>query len=323
MIRYITQEQLSHFHPEVLNILRNHPALFYQVYERPNGSIHLFALRNPGEFRVLLRGMLELPVKERWRIVALRAMIESYEHRFRKLFADDEFVRDYGRLLRKAYIDYMPVWARIFLYSGLASLRDYFFARARLRIQREQAYLARRNARLFEKQKKQEKETQRRMIYGMRDMSCAQDLIAALERSYFDEGRIPTVGEIARSIPGMQRAELERVLKAAHFKILRSRPARGLRDQVRARARSAAPNGEASNSPGGESAGENPVDDLLESGILLFPRNGDYPDRMRRLLGVVTGITDAGSGESRDPEQQRRAKRLLGYLQSGKNFVVR
>lgn len=326
MIRYITQEQLSHFHPEVLNILRHHPDLFYQVYERPKGSIHLFALRNAEEFRLLLRGMLELPTKERWRIVALRAMIESYEHRFRKLFADDEFVRDYGRLLRKAYIDYMPVWARIFLYSGLSSLRDYFFDRARLRIQREQAYLARRNARLFEKQQKQEKETRRRMIYGMRDMSCAQDLIAALERSYFDEGRIPTVGEIVRSIPGMQRAELERVLKAARFKVLRSRPARGLRDRVRARAQSqSAPASGSPEAPAAEQTNDTPAaeEDLLETGILLFPRNGDYPDRMRRLQVVATSLNENPAADAAGAEQQRRARRLLGYLQSSQNFVVR
>ncbi len=295
MVRYVSHKQLANFHPDVWNLLRNHPALFYQAYELPDGTMHIFVPRNFEGFRKLLKGMLELPPTERWRIAALRALIDSYEHRFKILFTDESFVRDYGRLLRKAYIDYMPLWARIFLYSGIGALRDYFFQRAKTRIKREQAFLARRNARLFEEFVKSEKAKRRKMVLGVRDATCAQDLIAALERSYFELGMIPNVGEVARMISGFDRGDLGRVLKAANFKILR------MDDH-----------------------------DLLETGVLLFPRNGDYPDRVKRLVVMVDGLLmrlqekfAAGLLDERGGEQLERARKLQQYLRREKNFVVR
>ncbi|MEQ9364168.1 MAG: hypothetical protein RIF32_08000 [Leptospirales bacterium] len=296
MVRYVSHKQLANFHPDVWNLLRNHPALFYQPYELPDGTMHVFVVRDFQAFRLLLRGMLELPPPERWRIAALRSLIENYEHRFKLLFADETFVREYGRLLRKAYIDYMPLWARIFLFSGIGALRDYFFQRAKTRIKREQAFLARRNARLFDEFVKSEKAKRRKMVLGMRDTSCAQDLIGTLEKCYFELGIIPNVREVARMISGFDRADLIRVLKAANFKILR-------------------------------------VDtdgDLLETGVLLFPRNGDYPDRMKRLIAAVDGLFlrlqekfAAGLLDDRGREQLERARKLQVYLRREKNFVVR
>lgn len=295
MVRYVSHKQLANFHPDVWSILRNHPALFYQPYELPDGTMHIFVARDFEAFRKLLRGMLELPLAERWRIAALRAMIENYEHRFKILFTDPTFVRDYGRLLRKAYIDYMPLWARIFLMSGIGALRDYFFQRAKNRIRREQAFLARRNSRLFEEYVKSEKAKRRRMVLGMRDTTCAQDLIGTLERCYFELGAIPNVREVARMITGFDRGDLVRVLKAANFKVLR--------------------------------VGEG---DLLETGILLFPRNGDYPDRMKRLVAAVDSLLmrlnekfATGLLDDRGREQLDRARKLQLYLRREKNFVVR
>ncbi|MCR9142090.1 MAG: hypothetical protein NXI24_07545 [bacterium] len=295
MIRYVSHKQLANFHPDVWNILRNHPALFYQPYELPDGTMHIFVPRDFQAFRVLLRGMLELPPSERWRIAALRALIDNYEHRFKMLFADDRFVREYGRLLRKAYIDYMPLWARIFLFSGIGALRDYFFQRAKTRIKREQAFLARRNSRLFDEFVKSEKAKRRKMVLGMRDTSCAQDLIETLERCYFELAIIPNVREVVRMLSGFDRSDLIRVLKAANFKILRTDDG-----------------------------------DMLETGLLLFPRNGDYPDRMKRLIATVDGLylrlsekSDAGLLDDRGQEQLERARKLQLYLRREKNFVVR
>ena len=133
------------------------------------------------------------------------------------------------------------------------------------------------------------------MVLGVRDATCAQDLIAALERCYFELGTIPNVGEVARMISGFDRGDLGRVLKAANFKILR------MDDR-----------------------------DLLDSGVLLFPRNGDYPDRVKRLVVMVDGLLmrlqekfAAGLLDDRGREQLERARKLQQYLRREKNFVVR
>ncbi len=307
MLRYVYTKEVANFHPDIWTGVCHHADILHVHWEMPTESVHIFAPRDFQAFRKLVRGMVSLPAKERWRITALRALIEAHEPEFRSLFSDEDFVRDYGRLLRKAYIDYMPVYLRILLYSGIRSLLDYFFDQARERVRREQALLAKRNASKFERFVHSERDKRRKLVLGLRDTSLTNEIIHELERRYFEVGQVPLVSEALAFLP-VGRDEQQRVLKNANFKVLPYEvPEDAKRSEVPA--------------PGGTMDGD---------GILLFPKNGEYPAKMNKLRRCVEELRNglearerAGLLDAAGKDQLGRCRAVHAYLERSRDFVVR
>lgn len=307
MIRYVYTKEVANFHPDIWAGICNHADIFHLHWEMPTGTVHLFAPRDMLAFPKLVGGMATLPAKERWRITALRALIEAHESEFRTLFSDEDFVREYGRLLRKAYIDYMPVYLRILLYSGIRSLLDYFFDQAKERARREQALLAKRNATKFERFVRSERDKRRKLVLGLRDTSLANEITLELERRYFEEGSIPLVSEALAFLP-VGREERDRVLKNANFKVLPYEV------------------------PQDAKASEVPVPGAGtgNDGILLFPKNGEYPAKMnklrRRIEELRNGLEDRERADllnAAGKDQLGRCRAVFAYLERSRDFVVR
>ncbi|MBX7058562.1 MAG: hypothetical protein K1X75_10900 [Leptospirales bacterium] len=276
-ILFLNEEARDRMPAEVFRAISQDAALLYSVWQRRNEGLHCFAARNSDAFRQLARGMGSLSYDECWQALAMRSLLDVYEKQFPDLFEDPEFLREYGRMLRNAYVHYMPWYYRLLLQFGITWFQDRSFQLAKRAIAAEQQSLSAQNeARAASRREQREQELKDKRL-KIAHSSQANRIAEALDQSYIEQNLIPSVGEIRRLLGEPDDAAFREFLAREGFQLLA--PAR---------------------------------DQPAEEAILLYPLNHEWRVRAARLRRTVDRLLQAESSTA--PEMLARARRLLKRL---------
>jgi len=208
---------------EVWRKIISHMSLLYSSFERSGGAgrTHVFVRRDLQALRALVAGMVDIPLQNTWKILALKFVMEEHESECRELFDDSEFIRSYGKILRRAYIDYIPWYYRIFILLGLTWFQDPAFKIAKSRVGQEQKLLASRNQELIEQAEKNREEERRIHRIRIKDRADSNRIIEKLDLFYHDQLYIPIVADLERAF-GDEKINLAEVLSRQRFQLIGS-----------------------------------------------------------------------------------------------------
>ena len=248
----------------------------------PTGSVHVFIPNAPNSFRNFVSGMQSLPPDQHWKILAMKTILEKFEKNFRELFADSQFVLAYGKILRAAYINYMPWYHRLFLLLNIYIFQDSAFKIAKANIQGKQKILGKLNHeknRLLEQEIKTDKNEK---LKRAKILSISNKIVEKLDFLYLTEKRIPGPGDVKILLPELDIDTFEQVLISEKFQMI---PA--LKDS-----------------------------DAYQS-ILLYPMNYEWRTKAARLRRSMDIIFEEFKSPDLTDEQKKivaDAKRVVKYL---------
>ena len=108
LILFVNHADSLEIHPDVWKDITNDKDLFYIKWQMPKNTVHVFTGKDPGFFKVLVTGMVNLSPSEMWKASALKALIEKNEKHLRSLLNDASFSSVYQNLEKRIFMQYMP-----------------------------------------------------------------------------------------------------------------------------------------------------------------------------------------------------------------------
>lgn len=213
MTRIMSTADRERLRPAVWTTLVRHPELFGVRYERPTDSVHLFVARDRNLLPPLISGMLTLPARETWRTTALKELIESNRGFWSPVLSRDDCRILYNKLLRKAYLNFLPWYVRPLLFFNFEGINLHLFNHARQALNAEQKRLA------SEHNGHSEGFARRRETDPGLDERIAA-VSKALEELYFKRKTVPAVRDVARQVGETDIGQFRNLLEASGFRIL-------------------------------------------------------------------------------------------------------
>ena len=280
-IRFISATDVMELIPDVWKIIQQDTGLYHITWERPSSRYYVMMTGDPESFWIIFRGLMDLSGSENWKITAVKTLVERYEMSLSGMFKNPGFVKLYGKLLKKAYVQYMPFYLRPFMTWKIPFLHGPLFRRAKEKIEREQKYFGRQNQARIQAYYKKINESINSQNLKMMEQSYKNSLTATLDRVYLEDQKIPICSEMMIEIPEMDTGLFWRVIKEGGFRMV---PAGGVKTP--------------------------------ENQILIHPANGEWRTREVRVRKLIERIRvrDKLLGTDGDPLQADRAKRLEAFL---------
>ncbi len=275
-IRFVTEEEASSMPPDAWNRLLADHDLIQGLWEDISGTVHVFVRNDQSAFRILVRGMADLPGSLQWQVLAMKLLLEKYEDRFRELFEDPEFVRSYGQLLRQVYMDFIPWYHRFLLQFGILWFQDRAFSYAKAAIGKTQENRAVRNKEKSKAEAARREEEKKTKTKDLQNLASVNQVFAALDNLYLGQSRIPTITEVRALCPDVPLEGFVDFLREEGFQLV----------------------------GGGAS---------LEESLVLYPLNQEWRTRAPRLRRVMDKIQVSGSGN--DQERLKRLRKFLARLE--------
>ncbi len=288
-VRFLSHSEVLKMNQNVWDLIRSDTALFYSVWERPGGRMHIFTPAAYDVFWMIIPGMLAEIQGSDWKIVAIKNHIEIHEAAIRPLFANRDFVPLYGRLLRRAYIEYMPWLFRFLLSIRFPFLHDLFFKSAKDKIKQEQILFGRKNDLRLKSILTELQEKKSARLTRMIEQTFYNSVIAQLDDWYFHKKMIPLIIDIDSALPELESDQLNRIIKKYNFNTV---PMAG------------------SGRP--------------ELSVMMYPSDQDWRSRLNKIKKLVMILLEQ---DKRQPDSEKkensgynygqtdRAKRIFTYLQ--------
>ncbi|HNL01636.1 MAG TPA: hypothetical protein PKJ30_11035, partial [Leptospiraceae bacterium] len=280
LILFLEEKDALSFPKEVWKRITEDKEILHHTWEKAGSTLHVFVRKDPEVFKVFVEGMTDLPVGEHWKILAMKSLLDRYETNFSQLFHDELFVRSYGKLLRIAYIDYIPWYYRIFIWLGLNWFQDKSFQIAKGAISIEQKYLAGSNQQKSAELSQARETEKRQMMTRIQEMSAANQIVDALDRAYHTDLWIPSVAEVQASIKDLDPSSFREALTRDRFQIVRD--------------------------------GKDSPDD-----ILVYPMNHEWrvrAARLRRALDRIMAKYPEGMQSDESRTMHERIRKLTRFL---------
>jgi hypothetical protein len=216
VVLYLSQEELEQINPKVIDALKNSLEVMYLKWNIKDDVIHIFAYKEKEIFHKIVSELLEKPIIEHWKVLALKFLIEQYENEYPNLFDDPTFKEAYGKLLRKVYINYMPWYFKIIILINFPFFQDIAFRHAKEKITKEQQILEQRNNALLEEKKLLQIQEKKEKLAKAKEINTLVRIMNQVEQ-YFTQGKIPYIKKIIEELPGWEEKEFIDYLKKQNF----------------------------------------------------------------------------------------------------------
>lgn len=185
-------------------------------WEFPEGKISAYVFIHGNIFRSLVYGMDKLPKQYYWRILLLKNLIDQVDEKIKIIFEDQEFVKTYGRLIRKAYIEEIPWYLQIFVKLNIPFFIDIAFRIGKEKIVERQKIFRKKNiSRRNEKQKLIDLHTNK-VKEKISETEIKDKITKAINDTIYLQGKLPTFDRVA-VLTKMERKLLDEWIEKLHF----------------------------------------------------------------------------------------------------------
>lgn len=129
-VLFIPDKEFRYFPDDLKRMLLDDLEIAYATWETKGGTIHAFMHKNPESVRQIILSLSTAHVVEAWKILCIRQLIEAHEPQIKSVFKESEFVKAYGKVLRKGYMEYFPWFYPILDLIGIGRIfKDFSFRR--------------------------------------------------------------------------------------------------------------------------------------------------------------------------------------------------
>jgi hypothetical protein len=210
----------------------------------------------------------------------MKSLLDKNEVHVQELFRDPEFLRDYGRVLRSVYLQYIPFLLKLLLFLGITLLQDTSFQIAKKKIQIIQDLLQKANQEKRDAENRKRETEKKEKLSRLGDITVANRILEKLDNFYLNERVIPSVLQVMSSLPDVEPTIFKEILSREKFQIID----RGSDDED----------------------------------ILLYPLNQEWRVRSARLRRVIDVILEESSDvDAILAEKAKRVQKLLSKKEKG------
>ncbi|EMJ97602.1 hypothetical protein [Leptospira alstonii] len=221
LVLFIPDEEFRTYPPELKRLFTEDRHIAYSPWETKGITIHSFMRIDIETVKSVIKSLTMTSNVEAWKILGIRNLIELNEDAIHSIFKDEEFVRNYGKVLRKGYVKYFPWYFAILDFIGIAKLlQDIFFQTAKEKIRSEQSFFKSKNrdsAFKLEQTKIQEKLKEDEKIKSLEQKS---KLSEALNLFYFEKNIPPALKDILYEVPGYSPELIHQIVDREKFVLI-------------------------------------------------------------------------------------------------------
>ncbi|MBW0432804.1 hypothetical protein HGB47_04170 [Leptospira yasudae] len=232
LVLFIPDEEFRTFPAELKKLFTEDMHLAYSAWETKGVTMHTFMRIDVETVKSIIKSLATVASVEAWKVLSIRNLIELNEDALRAVFKDGEFVKSYGKVLRKGYVEYFPWYFAILDFFGIGKLlQDMFFQSAKEKIRSEQSFLRSKNREAVlksEQSKIQEKLKEEERIKALEQKSKVSD---ALNQYYFQKMIPPLLKDVLFEVPGTSSDVVHQIVDREKF-VLLSDPAGDKNDSI-------------------------------------------------------------------------------------------
>ncbi|AOP35476.1 hypothetical protein A0128_17515 [Leptospira tipperaryensis] len=221
LVLFIPDEEFRSFPGELKRLLTEDLNIAYSPWETKGITMHSFLRREPETIKSIIKSLALVSSVEAWKVLSIRNLIEQNEDSIRIIFKDGDFVKNYGKVLRKGYVEYFPWYFPILDFFGIAKiLQDIFFQAAKDKIRSEQSLLRTKNrdsAMKAEQAKIQERLKDEDRIRLLEQRS---KLSETLNRFYFEKNVPPVLKDVLFEISGYSPELVQQIVDREKFVLI-------------------------------------------------------------------------------------------------------
>jgi len=219
-IHLVPHSDFLKLHPAVQEGIHADSEIMHGLWELPGRSIHVYIKKDLEVIQLLVDRMQELSSQEFWQVFVLRALLDQYEPFFVDLFSDPHFVQMYGKLLRKAYLSFMPLIHRILIFFGITFFQDSAFQAAKRKVMTEQQLREKENNEWYAEETRKKESERKEKLERIKDMEKVFRVVEALDGFYLGERKIPTIGEVRESMKTIDPIQFREIIAHEGFQTI-------------------------------------------------------------------------------------------------------
>lgn len=126
VILFISDEEFRTYPTDLKRLLKEDKHIAYSPWETKGITIHTFMRMDTETVRSVIKSLSTAANVETWKILGIINLLELNEDFIYSIFKDEEFVRNYGKVLRKGYVRYFPWYFSILDFVGVAKTTSGF-----------------------------------------------------------------------------------------------------------------------------------------------------------------------------------------------------
>ncbi|MDV6235607.1 hypothetical protein CH379_008220 [Leptospira ellisii] len=221
MILIVPDEDFRTFPSELKKLLTEDLHIVYSPWETKGHTMHAFIRKDAETVKTIVKGLSGINAVEAWKILCIRNLIEQNEDAFQTIFKDSEFVKNYGKVLRKGYLEYFPWYFPILDFLGIAKLfQDVFFQAAKEKIRTEQSALRTKNRDALIKWEQGKIQERMKEEERIRVLEQKSKLSEVLNRHYFGKNIPPVLKDVLYEIQGYTPEVIQQIIEKEKFVLL-------------------------------------------------------------------------------------------------------
>ncbi|MBM9579441.1 hypothetical protein JWG45_20055 [Leptospira sp. 201903070] len=284
LVLFVPDEEFRSFPAELKRLLTEDIHIAYSPWETKGITMHSFLRREPETIKSIIKSLALVTSVEAWKILSIRNLIEQNEDSIRIIFKDEEFVKSYGKVLRKGYVEYFPWYFPILDLFGIAKLfQDVFFHTAKDKIRSEQSLLRAKNRDAAMKSEQAAIQEKLKNEERIRLLEQKSKLSEALNRFYFEKNIPPLLKDILYEIEGFSPELIHQIVDREKFVLI-----------------------------------PDPAGDKMDS-ILIYPGDESFRSRAREIHKIMTERKRLLEHKMRNKEEDlfhEKISKVVKYIDS-------
>ncbi|MDH5719215.1 MAG: hypothetical protein OEZ13_01210 [Spirochaetia bacterium] len=279
LIIFYDENEKNNIPADVWEKLTTDEDILYTKWHKSKKIIHAFLRKNDEAISSLVNNMILLPATDYWKILILKTFIENAEIDMPELFRNKTFAKQYGKLLRKSYIAFMPVFMRMLFLYLVPFFKDIAFTNAKSKIKSEQKKFEKNNNVYFYKKQEELKSEKDRKLMQIRKLNLKNKILENLDVHYLGNSfSLPNILTIQKYIPNISEKEFENILREQNFVSM-------------------------------------PVSQNKENNyrILFYPKDQNFKKYANKIITKIKSIKESNNIDSITPEE---ADKVVSFLEN-------
>ncbi|EMN13249.1 hypothetical protein [Leptospira borgpetersenii] len=234
LVLFIPDEEFKTYPAGLKKLFTEDSHIAYSPWETKGITMHSFMRVDVETVKSVVKSLTMTANVDAWKILSIRNLIELNEDAIQTVFKDEEFVKNYGKVLRKGYVKYFPWYFGILDFVGVAKLiQDIFFQAAKEKIRSEQSLFKSRNRDIAFKLEQKEIQEKLKEDEKIKSLEQKSKLSEALNRYYFERNIPPVLKDILYEVPGYSPELIQQIIERDKFVLIPdSDPAKDKADSI-------------------------------------------------------------------------------------------
>lgn len=222
IILFIESREMKKYPEAVLEKLVKDKSILHTTWYTRKEKFHVFMGLEPGNFSLVLQGIGGVGNSEAWKILAYRKLLEDATRIPAAInpFQDSRFYSVYGRLLRAAYAQYLPMVLNLITMLNIDFINRMIYKTVKRYVSEKQKSYRIKHNEICEQERRVFLAEKNRYQSDIKRLAVRNRILEELDFFYFSQNLIPSVQDIQARFPATSESQLKELIKEYAFEII-------------------------------------------------------------------------------------------------------